>query len=60
MADLLWHLPTGIIDRRQVKRVSDLTDGGIATVLLKVSGSFCDALHALGGRSGAVGRAGGG
>lgn len=37
VADLLWHLPTGMIDRRQVSRVSNLVEGETATVLLKVS-----------------------
>ena len=36
---MLWHLPTGIVDRRQVRRVADLVEGEIATVLLKVGGS---------------------
>lgn len=35
VASLLWHLPTGIIDRREVRRVTDLMEGEIATVLLK-------------------------
>lgn len=35
VADLLWHLPTGMIDRRQVSRVRDLVEGENATVLLK-------------------------
>lgn len=35
VASLLWHVPTGIIDRREVRRVADLTEGEIATVLLK-------------------------
>ena len=39
VANLLWHLPTGIVDRRQVRRVADLVEGEIATVLLKVGGS---------------------
>eukprot|EP00904_Undaria_pinnatifida_P013740 jgi/Undpi1/9497/HiC_scaffold_27.g11953.m1 len=36
VANLLWHLPTGMVDRRQVMRVADLVEGEIATVLLKV------------------------
>ena len=36
MANLLWHLPTGMVDRRQVRRVAGLVEGQIATVLLKV------------------------
>lgn len=39
VADLLWHLPTGIVDRRQVRRVADLAEGEMATVLLKVTTS---------------------
>lgn len=40
MANLLWHLPTGVVDRRKVSRVQGLVEGEIATVLLKVwSGS---------------------
>lgn len=38
VANLLWHLPTGVIDRRQVSRVQGLVEGEIATVLLKVCG----------------------
>lgn len=43
MANLLWHLPTGMVDRRQVSRVADLVEGEIATVLLKVKRAvvFC-------------------
>lgn len=40
VANLLWHLPTGMIDRRQVSRVAGLVEGEIATVLLKVGRSF--------------------
>eukprot|EP00903_Cladosiphon_okamuranus_P021747 g19995.t1 len=36
VANLLWHLPTGMVDRRQVSRVAGLVEGEIATVLLKV------------------------
>ena len=38
MASLLWHLPTGVVDRRQVSRVQGLVEGEVATVLLKVCG----------------------
>lgn len=36
VANLLWHLPAGMVDRRQVSRVAGLVEGEIATVLLKV------------------------
>lgn len=38
VASLLWHLPTGVVDRRQVSRVQGLVEGEVATVLLKVCG----------------------
>lgn len=37
VAHLLWHLPTGIVDRRKTSYVKDLVEGEVATVLLKVS-----------------------
>ncbi|CAM9697670.1 unnamed protein product [Scytosiphon promiscuus] len=36
VARLLWHLPTGIVDRRKTSYVKDLVEGEVATVLLKV------------------------
>ncbi|CAN0419806.1 unnamed protein product, partial [Scytosiphon promiscuus] len=35
VAHLLWHLPTGIVDRRKTSYVKDLVEGEVATVLLK-------------------------
>ncbi|CAM9839728.1 unnamed protein product, partial [Ectocarpus sp. 13 AM-2016] len=37
VADLLWHLPTGMVDRRETSHVADLVEGEVATVLLKVT-----------------------
>ena len=34
--DLLWHLPTGLVDRRAAPRVADLTDGQIVTIKVEV------------------------
>ncbi|CAM9874881.1 unnamed protein product, partial [Ectocarpus sp. 12 AP-2014] len=36
VADLLWHLPTGMVDRRETSHVADLVEGEVATMLLKV------------------------
>ncbi len=36
VADLLWHLPTGIIDRRFRPSVSEVKDGEIATLAVTV------------------------
>ena len=36
IVDLLWHLPTGIVDRRAAPSVTELEDGGIVTLKLKV------------------------
>jgi ATP-dependent DNA helicase RecG len=36
VVDLLWHLPTGVIDRRAAPSVSALEDGSIVTLRLKV------------------------
>lgn len=47
VANLLWHLPTGMVDRRQVRRVADLAEGEIATVLLKVGGTVVFYLEAF-------------
>lgn len=34
--DLLWHLPTGLIDRRQRPRIAEARDGEIATLRVNV------------------------
>ena len=34
--DLLWHLPSGIIDRRFAPKVGEAPDGAIATITLQV------------------------
>jgi ATP-dependent DNA helicase RecG len=36
VADLLWHLPTGIIDRRFAPHVAEAPDGFIATLTVRV------------------------
>ncbi|MGH7061978.1 MAG: ATP-dependent DNA helicase RecG, partial [Stellaceae bacterium] len=36
VVDLLWHLPSGIVDRRATPPVRDLVAGQIATLKLKV------------------------
>jgi ATP-dependent DNA helicase RecG len=36
IVDLLWHLPIGIVDRRAAPSVTELEDGSIVTVKLKV------------------------
>jgi ATP-dependent DNA helicase RecG len=36
MADLLWHLPVGIIDRRYAPKVADARPGTVATMTLTV------------------------
>ena len=36
IVDLLWHLPTGIVDRRASPSVIELQDGSIVTLKLKV------------------------
>jgi ATP-dependent DNA helicase RecG len=36
VVDLLWHLPTGIIDRRHQPKVMEATDGAIATITVVV------------------------
>jgi ATP-dependent DNA helicase RecG len=35
--DLLWHLPTGLVDRRAQPRIAELTDGQIVTVKIEVA-----------------------
>jgi ATP-dependent DNA helicase RecG len=36
IVDLLWHLPTGLVDRRASPSVRELEDGSIVTLKLKV------------------------
>ena len=36
MVDLLWHLPSGLIDRRYAPKVADATPGLIATITVRV------------------------
>jgi ATP-dependent DNA helicase RecG len=36
VVDLLWHLPSGLIDRRFSPKVSDAPDGRIATIVVEV------------------------
>jgi ATP-dependent DNA helicase RecG len=36
VVDLLWHLPTGLVDRRAAPSVTELVDGSIVTLRLKV------------------------
>jgi ATP-dependent DNA helicase RecG len=36
VVDLLWHLPSGVVDRRATPAVTELQDGAIVTLKLKV------------------------
>jgi ATP-dependent DNA helicase RecG len=36
VADLLWHLPAGLIDRRYAPKIRDATPGRVATITVKV------------------------
>jgi ATP-dependent DNA helicase RecG len=36
IVDLLWHLPTGLVDRRAAPSVTELQDGSIVTLKLKI------------------------
>jgi ATP-dependent DNA helicase RecG len=36
VVDLLWHLPSGLIDRRFAPKVEDAPDGVIATITIKI------------------------
>jgi ATP-dependent DNA helicase RecG len=38
VADLLWHLPTGIIDRRFAPKVMEAPEGAICTLTLRIHG----------------------
>lgn len=37
IVDLLWHLPTGIIDRRYAPKVAEAEPGAIATITLQIT-----------------------
>ncbi len=37
IVDLLWHLPSGIIDRRYAPKVADAEPGAIATITLQIT-----------------------
>lgn len=36
VADLLWHVPTGLIDRRQIVLIRDITPGAIASLEVRI------------------------
>jgi ATP-dependent DNA helicase RecG len=36
VVDLLWHLPTGLIDRRFAPKIADAPDGAIATITVTI------------------------
>ncbi|HEX3883743.1 MAG TPA: ATP-dependent DNA helicase RecG [Stellaceae bacterium] len=36
VVDLLWHLPTGLVDRRAAPKIAELKDGEIVTVKVEV------------------------
>jgi ATP-dependent DNA helicase RecG len=36
LVDLLWHLPTGLIDRRDAPPVAEIEDGAVVTLKLKI------------------------
>ena len=38
--DLLWHLPTGIIDRRYAPTIADAEEGRIATITVTIEQHF--------------------
>ena len=38
LVDLLWHLPTGVVDRRKMPTVSAAPDGRIATLTVRIEG----------------------
>lgn len=40
VVDLLWHLPTGIIDRRHQPQIAEIKDGEIATLKVTVDEHF--------------------
>ncbi len=40
VVDLLWHLPSGVIDRRFAPKVAEAPDGKVATLVLRVDAHF--------------------
>jgi len=40
VVDLLWHLPTGLIDRRNAPKIAALQHGAIATLLVRVEAHY--------------------
>ena len=40
VVDLLWHLPSGVIDRRFSPKVAEAPDGKVATLVLRVDAHF--------------------
>jgi len=36
VVDLLWHLPSGLIDRRQIRPIADVIPGSVATVKITI------------------------
>ena len=38
VADLLWHFPAGVIDRRFAPKVADIPEGALVTVTVRVDG----------------------
>ena len=36
IVDLLWHLPSGLIDRRFAPKIADAPDGAIATITIQI------------------------
>ena len=38
VADLLWHLPSGLIDRRFTPKIADAPEGVIATLVVQIDG----------------------
>ncbi|OAN43941.1 ATP-dependent DNA helicase RecG [Paramagnetospirillum marisnigri] len=40
VVDLLWHLPSGVIDRRFSPKVADAPDGKVATLVVRVEAHF--------------------
>ena len=52
IVDLLWHLPSGLIDRRFAPKIADAPDGAIATIkssLDELSGQLNDLADAMPG-----------
>ncbi len=40
VVDLLWHLPSGVIDRRFSPKIADAPDGKVATLVVRVDEHF--------------------